>query len=234
MRRENTRVARQIGSEVGQYKVNQSRRRWDLRVVIKVVRRPACHDSTVPPSGGHGFSKDIVAAMKYEIRVFGDPVLKRVAEEVEDIDGALVDTCNDMLDAMYEAPGIGLAAPQVGISLRFFVYDFGDGPQVLINPVINESDGEWEYEEGCLSVPGLSWNIVRPKRIHIVGFDLDGNERSIEADELEARLYQHELDHLEGKLLFDYLDDHEVREAKRVLRERAMENIAAEPGLNLQ
>lgn len=172
--------------------------------------------------------------MKYEIRVFGDPVLKRVAEEVADIDGSLVDTCNDMLDAMYEAPGIGLAAPQVGISKRFFVYDFGDGPEVLINPVITESDGEWEYEEGCLSVPGLSWEIVRPKQIHIVGLDLDGNERSIEADELEARLYQHELDHLEGRLLFDYLDDDQVREAKRVLRERAMGNVVAEPGIHLQ
>ena len=189
---------------------------------------------TVPLPGDPGLSTDIVAAMKYEIRVFGDPVLKRVAEEVADIDGSLVDTCNDMLDAMYEAPGIGLAAPQVGISKRFFVYDFGDGPEVLINPVITESDGEWEYEEGCLSVPGLSWDIVRPKQIHIVGFDLDGNERSIEADELEARLYQHELDHLEGRLLFDYLDDDQVREAKRVLRERAMGNVVAEPGIHLQ
>lgn len=167
----------------------------------------------------------------YEIRVFGDPVLKRRAEDVTDIDGALVDVCNDMLDAMYEAPGIGLAAPQVGISKRFFVYDFGDGAGVLINPTIAESDGEWTYEEGCLSVPGLSWDIVRPKEILIVGFDIDGNEVSIEADELESRLYQHELDHLEGKLLFDYLEDDQVKEAKRILRQRAMgQTPAPEPG----
>lgn len=159
---------------------------------------------------------------QYEIRVFGDPVLKKVAADVTDIDGELVDTCNRMLDTMYEAPGIGLAAPQVGISKRYFVYDFGDGPGVLINPVITESDGEWEYEEGCLSVPGLSWNIVRPKQIHIVAFDLDGEEVHIEADELESRLYQHELDHLDGRLLFDYLEEDQVREAKRILRERAM------------
>ncbi len=159
---------------------------------------------------------------KYDIRLFGDPVLKRAAEDVTDIDGAFVDICNDMLDAMYEAPGIGLAAPQVGIEQRFFVYDFGDMPGVLINPTLVESDGEWEFEEGCLSVPGLSWDIVRPKQIHLVGLDLDGNEVSIEADELEARLYQHELDHLAGKLLFDYLDDDQVRDAKRILRERAM------------
>lgn len=170
---------------------------------------------------------------KYEIRVFGDPVLKRRADDVSEIDGALVDTCNDMLDAMYEAPGIGLAAPQVGIGKRFFVYDFGEGPAVLINPVIKESDGLWEYEEGCLSVPGLSWEIVRPKTIHIVGFDLDGNELSIEADELEARLYQHELDHLDGRLLFEYLDDDQVRDAKRILRERAMGQPATGSGIQL-
>ena len=162
----------------------------------------------------------------YEIRVFGDPVLRRVAEEVTDIDGEFVDTCNRMLDAMYEAPGIGLAAPQVGISKRFFVYDFGEGPDVLINPVITESEGEWEYEEGCLSVPGLFWLITRPKTIHIVGLDIDGNESSIEADEIEARLYQHELDHLDGRLLFEYLDDDEVKEAKRILRERAMSSAS--------
>lgn len=172
--------------------------------------------------------------MKYEIRIFGDPVLKRAAEEVQEIDGSLVDICNDMLEAMYEAPGIGLAAPQVGISQRFFVYDFGEGPQALINPVISESDGDWEYEEGCLSVPGLSWEIVRPKQIHIVGFDLHGNERSIEADELESRLYQHELDHLDGKLLFDYLNEDQVREAKRILRERAMGQVFSESDLNLK
>ena len=160
-------------------------------------------------------------------------MLKRRAEDVSEIDGTLVDTCNDMLDAMYEAPGIGLAAPQVGIGKRFFVYDFGEGPAVLINPVIKESDGLWEYEEGCLSVPGLSWEIVRPKIIHIVGFDLDGNELSIEADELEARLYQHELDHLDGKLLFEYLDDDQVRDAKRILRERAMGQPATGSGIQL-
>lgn len=169
----------------------------------------------------------------YEIRVFGDPVLKRVADEVTEVDGAFVDTCNDMLDAMYEAPGIGLAAPQVGIGQRFFVYDFGAGPGVLINPEIRESRGEWEYEEGCLSVPGLSWTIIRPKEIHIVAFDLDGNEVSIEADELESRLYQHELDHLDGRLLFDYLEEDQVREAKRILRERAMGQTVDSAGLRL-
>ena len=159
----------------------------------------------------------------YQIRVFGDPILKRVAEDIEEIDGDLVKTCDRMLQTMYGAPGIGLAAPQVGISKRFFVYDYGDGPKALINPVIKESQGEWEYEEGCLSVPGLSWNIVRPKVIHLVGFDLDGNELSIEADELESRLFQHEMDHLDGRLLLEYLDDSQRSEAKKFLRQRMME-----------
>ena len=83
----------------------------------------------------------------------------------------------------------------------------GDDPKAIINPEIVESDGEWEFDEGCLSVPGLSWNIVRPKTVHLIGRDLDGNELSIEADELEARVFQHELDHLNGVLLIERLDD---------------------------
>lgn len=159
----------------------------------------------------------------YSIRVFGDPVLKKVAEDVKNIDGDLVAICDRMLAAMYQAPGIGLAAPQVGISKRFFVYDYGDGPKVLINPVIQESSGEWDFEEGCLSVPGLSWNIIRPKVIYITGYDLSGNEISIEADELESRLYQHEMDHLDGKLLLEYLEEDQRSEAKRILRQRVMD-----------
>ena len=94
----------------------------------------------------------------------------------------------------------------MGIQKRLFVYDIGEGPQTLINPEIIDSDGEWAFEEGCLSVPGMSFEIVRPKQVHLVGRDLEGNEISIEADELLARLFQHELDHLEGVLLLDHLD----------------------------
>ena len=154
----------------------------------------------------------------------GDPVLRQRADEVTDIDSRLVQLCDDMLETMYEAPGLGLAAPQVGVQKRFFVYDLGagDGSQVLINPTITESDGEWEYYEGCLSVPGLGFDIVRPKTVHITGVDLDGNEVSIEADELLARLFQHELDHLDGVLLLDHLDDDQRKEAKKALRKRVM------------
>ncbi len=157
----------------------------------------------------------------YTIRVFGDPVLRKVAEDIDDIDGKLVKLADDMLDTMYAEPGIGLAAPQVGVQRRLFVYDVGDGPNTLVNPVISESDGEWEFEEGCLSVPDLSWNIVRPKQIHLTGYDLDGREVSIEADELLARLFQHELDHLDGVLLLDRLDDETRKQAMKTLRERA-------------
>jgi peptide deformylase len=161
----------------------------------------------------------------YEIRVFGDPVLKQRAAEVVDVDGALVRLVDDMFTTMYEAPGIGLAAPQIGVQKRLFVYhlpDSDDGPHVILNPVIHETRGEWLHEEGCLSVPGLSFEIVRPKEVHLTGYDLEGNEVSLEADELLARLLQHELDHLDGVLLLEHLDPEQRKQAKRVLRERVL------------
>ncbi len=156
----------------------------------------------------------------YQVRVFGDPVLRKVAEEITNVDGKLVKLVDDMLDTMYAEPGIGLAAPQVGVQRRLFVYDVGEGPEAIVNPVIAEARGEWTYEEGCLSVPGLFWEIVRPKEIHLTGYDLDGNEVSIEADELLSRLFQHELDHLEGVMLIDHLDDETRKAALKTLRER--------------
>ena len=164
----------------------------------------------------------------YPIRIFGDPVLKQRAAEITEVDGTLKRLADDMIVTMYEAPGIGLAAPQVGVQKRLFVYDLHDGAgaKTLVNPRIEESRGEWLYEEGCLSVPGMYFEIVRPKEVHLVGFDLDGNEVSIEADELLARLFQHELDHLEGKLLLEYLDDDQRKAAMRELRRRAMEDAS--------
>jgi peptide deformylase len=158
----------------------------------------------------------------YEIRVIGDPVLRRRADEITDVDDRLVRLVDDMVATMYDAPGVGLAAPQIGVEKRLFVYDVGDGPQAIINPVITESDGEWVYEEGCLSVPGLSWEIVRPNAVHLTGYDLDGNEVSFEADEYLGRVFQHELDHLDGVLLVERLDDDTRAAALRTLRERAL------------
>ena len=158
----------------------------------------------------------------YEIRVIGDPVLRRRADEITDVDDRLVRLVDDMVATMYAAPGVGLAAPQIGVEKRLFVYDVGDGPQAIINPVISESDGEWVYEEGCLSVPGLSWEIVRPNAVHLTGYDLDGNEVSFEAEEYLGRVFQHELDHLDGVLLVERLDDDTRAAALRTLRERAL------------
>ncbi len=158
----------------------------------------------------------------YRIRTYGDPVLRQRADEIADIDGSVVALTGQMFPLMYDAPGIGLAATQVGVNRRLFVYDVGDDPQVLVNPVITESRGEWEFDEGCLSIPGLSLHIVRPKEVHITGYDLHGNEVSIEADELLARLFQHELDHLDGVVMLDRCDDDERKRALRELRAMAL------------
>jgi peptide deformylase len=162
----------------------------------------------------------------FPIRVFGDPVLRQRAVEIEEIDGKIVRLSEEMLETMYAAPGVGLAAPQVGIERRIFVYDVGEGPMTVINPEIVESRGEWEYEEGCLSVPDLHWLIVRPKEVHLVGHDLQGNELSIEADELLGRVFQHELDHLDGILLLERLERDQRKQAMRVLRARAFSGSA--------
>ena len=158
----------------------------------------------------------------YSVRTYGDPVLKQSARDVQNVDGALIRLVDDMVDTMYDAVGAGLAAPQVGVQKRLFVYDVDDGPEVMINPTIVETAGEWYYEEGCLSIPDLRLGIVRPKTVHITGFDLDGNELSIEADEFLARLFQHEVDHLDGVLMVERLDDEVRKQALRVLRDRSL------------
>lgn len=140
------------------------------------------------------------------LKYAGDPVLRIKASDVEDFNGRLVTTCETMLETMYEVPGIGLAATQVGIQKNFFVYDVDGEPRAIINPKIVETSGKWDYEEGCLSIPGIYLNLTRPKKVTMVGFDLDGNEITIEADELLARLFQHELDHLNGILMVDHLE----------------------------
>ena len=163
------------------------------------------------------------------IRQYGDPVLRERAREVENIDGALANLVDSMIETMYAAPGTGLAANQVGVQRRVFVYDVGDGAVTVINPRIVESEGSWVYEEGCLSVPGLSWEIVRPNTVHLVGLDLDGNEISLEASELEGRVFQHELDHLDGILLVERLDEEQRKTALKILRSRSMEPGGGDP-----
>jgi peptide deformylase len=158
----------------------------------------------------------------FAIRVFGDPVLKQPCTEVTEVDDALRRLVDGMLQTMYDAPGVGLAANQVGVQKRLFVYDIGDGPQVVINPVLADLRDEWIYHEGCLSVPELWWDIPRAKQVRLTGTDLDGNALDIEADELQARVFQHEVDHLDGYLLLERISAEEKKDAMRALRQRAL------------
>lgn len=151
--------------------------------------------------------------MGYDIRTYGDPVLKSVAEKVENVDGKIVRLTQSMFQAMYRAPGLGLAAPQIGVQKQIFVYDIDGEQMTLINPRIVESSGEWVYDEGCLSIPGLYVEMLRPKQVLLEAIDIDGNEVRVEADELLARLFQHELDHLNGVLMFDRMTPDQREEA---------------------
>ena len=153
--------------------------------------------------------------MAYSIRTFGDPVLKSKAAPVTDVDGKLVRLVDDMFDTLYETGnGIALAAPQIGVQKQVIVWDLGEGDQeVIFNPEIIESDGEWVYDEGCLSIPGLYVEMVRPKTVLVRGVALNGEIVEREADELEARMYQHELDHLNGVLMFDRMTSEQRKEA---------------------
>jgi peptide deformylase len=154
----------------------------------------------------------------YPVRVFGDPVLRERAREVETFDGDLARLVETMYETMYDAAGVGLAAPQVGIRRRLFTWDVGDGPHVLINPVFEELDGEAVYEEGCLSVPGYQFELVRPARAVIVGLDVNGDKVTYEDDDFLARVFQHEVDHLDGVLLLQRLDPEDRREAMKAIR----------------
>ena len=152
--------------------------------------------------------------MAYEIRTFGDPVLKTPADKVENVDGKTIRQVDAMFDALYTSDGgIGLAAPQIGIQKQIFVWEVDEEPMVIINPEIVESGGEWLYDEGCLSIPGLYVEIVRPKDVLMRGRSLDGNEIEIEATELLGRLFQHELDHLHGVLMFERMSPEQRKEA---------------------
>ncbi len=150
-------------------------------------------------------------------------MLNQRAAEVASVDGSLDRLIDDMIETMHAAPGVGLAAPQVGVSKRLFVYDIGDGPVAIINPEIVESSGVFRYEEGCLSVPGYYWEIERPDRVLLRGVSRAGEELEIEGSELLGRVFQHELDHLDGVLLIERLDPDERKAARKRLRERLID-----------
>ena len=152
----------------------------------------------------------------FPIRVYPDPVLRTPAATVDHIDAGIHRLVDDMLETMYQAPGVGLAAPQIGVSLRVVVWDIGEGPHALVNPVLLETRGDWTFDEGCLSVPDRYWPIARPGFARAGGIDLDGREVEYSGEELLGRVLQHEIDHIEGMLLLERLPR---RVRKRALRE---------------
>ncbi len=160
----------------------------------------------------------------YPIRTFGDPVLRSTTKPIVGIDDSVRTLAQDMIETMYDAPGVGLAANQIGVQRRIAVFDAQDerGPRVMINPEIVETGGEHEYEEGCLSVPGHYWLIVRPAFVRVRAIDLDGNEVEYAGDELLGRVLQHEVDHLNGGLLIDRLPKRVRKKAMKELREETM------------
>ena len=135
-----------------------------------------------------------------QIRIQGDSVLEKVCRPVEKISPRIATLIEDMIDTMYENNGVGLAAPQVGVLRRIAVIDVGEGPIVLVNPVVLETSGEQTGEEGCLSLPGKSGQVTRPNYAKVRAFDAEMNEFEIEGEELLARALLHEIDHLDGIL----------------------------------
>lgn len=142
------------------------------------------------------------------IRIQGDPVLKKVCRPIPEVTDRIRTLAEDMLETMYEANGVGLAAPQVGILKRMVVIDIGDGqgPFIMINPEIIESDGEQTGDEGCLSVPGKAGQVTRPNYVKARFMGEDMNEYEIEGEELLARCICHELDHLDGHLYVEKVE----------------------------
>jgi peptide deformylase len=141
---------------------------------------------------------------------YGDDPLHRPAEVIDTVTADIAALAKDMVETMYAAPGIGLAAPQVGVPIRLFVIDLslGHDPKgliALVNPEFVERDGMQLEEEGCLSVPGFNATVPRPERATIKGFDLEGHERFYTGDGLLARAFQHEMDHLDGRVFVDRL-----------------------------
>ena len=152
--------------------------------------------------------------MAQQIRTFGDPVLKTKASKVADIDGKVARLVDDMFDSLYETDtGVALAAPQIGVQKQIVVWDIDDEPMAIINPEVLETDGEFVYTEGCLSIPELYVDILRPNRVLVKGWTIDGDEVEIEADEFLGRMFQHEIDHLNGVLMFDRMTPDQRKEA---------------------
>jgi peptide deformylase len=162
----------------------------------------------------------ILSVVKY-----GDPVLTKRAEEIAEFDQALARLVDDMFETMYGAPGVGLAAPQVGVLKRLFVMDCSGGRNkrqklALINPVIETEEGKQVGDEGCLSFPGIFFQVARPERLVVRAQDVDGKPFTLDVMDLEARCVAHETDHLDGELFIEYLSPLKRDLTKRKIKKR--------------
>ncbi len=174
--------------------------------------------------------------MIYPIVAYGDPVLRKVAEDITDKDFDVKAFAQDMFETMYGAQGIGLAAPQIGKGIRMFIVDgtpiedegMEDFKKVFVNPTIIEEEGEeWGYEEGCLSIPDVRGEVFRPEKLRIHYFDENWQEHEEEFDGMKARIIQHEYDHIEGILFTDHLSNLKKRLLKKKLANISKGNVRA-------
>ncbi|MGH2820594.1 MAG: peptide deformylase [Actinomycetota bacterium] len=157
---------------------------------------------------------------RLEIRIFGDPVLRQRAREIEAVTDVHRRLAADMLETMRDAPGVGLAGPQVGVMERIFTWEVGEEHGVVINPVITKRSRKTNVdEEGCLSIPGLAYPVERANKVRVEGLDENGDPVRIDAEDYMARVLQHEIDHLDGVLFIDRLPEDLQKEARRLLAE---------------
>jgi peptide deformylase len=167
-----------------------------------------------------------------DIRVIGDPVLREHAREVTEFDRGLRKLAKRMIRTMRDAPGVGLAAPQVGVLQRMLVYDVDDDPRVLVNPVLDEfSDETEEADEGCLSVPGVTMPVERSLSVRVRALDEYGEPVDFRAEGFEARVIQHENDHLDGVLIVDRTTRSARAAALRAMRENEAAVVQSAGGL---
>jgi peptide deformylase len=163
------------------------------------------------------------------IRMFGDPVLRRRATDVGVPDEALRKLMHDLRDTVVAAPGVGLAAPQIGVPRRVFVWNYEGSTGALANPAVVEQHGRAEGDEGCLSLPGLSYPVTRAEWVKVIGMNDRGDRVELEMDDWLARIFQHEIDHLDGVLFIDRIHPDLQREARRRLREQALSGVPLQP-----
>jgi peptide deformylase len=190
-----------------------------------------------PVTAVAGAAREGVTVALLELRIFGDPILRQKAHRVEDFDRRLVRLAEDMTETMLDAPGVGLAAPQVGVLKRLFTWQVDEEGGAVVNPTLTDADIDGEVEvddEGCLSFPGLYYPVERPLRVEVTYQDLGGDEQRVQLEGFHARVWLHEMDHLNGILFIDHLAEHDRKEALRRMREyrieRGLDTPAPPPG----